>query len=254
MRTRAIDSLEGATVHHRAAMQSRTVAHSLHTDNRRRQAASLRHLERRRLGREIESEILLTPGLSLRRFRRVASRRNVREMARARRVFPDEMTLGDTYVDASDNICARSLVHVNDVRNTLPSRSNRNRLTCENDRRVNELFHPGIAVTSTAAASAARIHLVELEKSAVTSAVVNYTIPGTAMTLAKFSRFVSLVNGKSRTSFRDRPSRFLSRNFSRETACHVAPLKALTSICALVVTSSADKILVRCNNHLLDHA
>jgi len=89
--TRAIDSLEGATVYHHAAMQSRTVAHSLRTDNRRRQAASLRRPERHRLGgeREREREILRVPGLS--------PRRNMREMARHAR-FPDEMTFGNVYV------------------------------------------------------------------------------------------------------------------------------------------------------------
>jgi len=92
------DSLEGATVYHHAAMQSRTVAHSLQiTDDGRQHpfvapngiVSGERERERKR---EREREILRVPGLSQRRFRR-----NMREMARHAR-FPDEMTFGNVCV------------------------------------------------------------------------------------------------------------------------------------------------------------
>lgn len=245
MRTRATDSLEGATMHHRAAMQSRIVARTLRTDNRRRQAASLRRAERQRLGRERERKrerSLKSHGLSPRRFRRVASRRNARGGWTATRVSPmrwRSATHMFTWIIFAYDSPTFRFLHVRTREKRLAassSRSNRNRLTYEDiwSSRTG-LSTRGSLSTSSAAAPAARNSPRETRDIGRWQApwIVNYTI---SMTLAKFSRFVSLVDGVAH--FQRQAVALLSRNFSRVTACHSAPWKL--SICELV--GSADEI------------
>lgn len=93
-----------STVHHRAAMQSRTVAHSLRaeiTDDGRQHPSVVPN-------DNVSGERERSFELSL---RRIFGELHPGETC-GRRVFPDEMTLGNTHVHVNDNICVRSLDRV----------------------------------------------------------------------------------------------------------------------------------------------
>lgn len=243
MHTRAINSLEGATVHHSVAMQSRTVAHSLRIDNRRRQAATLRHPERRRLGREKERYISFEPRVSP---RGVFGELHPGEMCGKRPVtFPRRRSCnGNTHVHVNNNICVRSLERVSRMTrlpairsylhawNTPPSspRSGRNRLTREDERRA-RFAHPERPPLPRQQLRQRRGSIPwNSRNQPVTSAVVNYTISGQLMTHAKFSRFAPLLDAEAlHFSEADRRAYFIAELFTGDRPSRGLPWK-LTSI------------------------